>query len=77
MIQWVLFSSSDQGLNAIWEAAENTIRQISLSFYTENACRERQGLIGTELIHTSRGGFAVYGDLALTRKHILDGLEMA
>ncbi|MFW5728657.1 MAG: hypothetical protein ACOCYG_03255, partial [Spirochaetota bacterium] len=71
------FHSSDHGLNAIWEAAENTIRQVSLSFYADNARRERQGWIGTELIHAGRGGFAVFGDLALARKHIIDGLECA
>ncbi len=71
------FHSSDPGLNAIWEAAENTIRQVSLSFYTDNARRERQGWMGTELIHTGRGGFAVYGDLALARKQIVDALECA
>jgi alpha-L-rhamnosidase len=71
------FHSSDFGLNAIWEAAENTIRQVSLSFYADNARRERQGWIGTELIHTARGSFAVFGDVALARKHIIDGLECA
>lgn len=71
------FESSDRGLNAIWTATENTIRQVSLSFYTDNARRERQGWIGTELIHTWRGGYAVAADLELVRKQIIDGLECA
>ncbi len=71
------FTSSDKALNAIWAAAYTTLRQTSLTFYVDNARRERQAWNGTEIINSARGGFALAGDLALTRKHLEDSLDDA
>ena len=71
------FKSSDKALTAIWAAADRTIRQTSLWFYVDNARRERQAWNGTEIINIARGGFALVGDLALTKKHLQDSLDDA
>ncbi|MFW5866165.1 MAG: hypothetical protein ACOCX2_00015 [Armatimonadota bacterium] len=71
------FDSSDCGLNAVWQAAADTVRQISLWGYVDNAWRERHQWLGTELVHAWRGGYAVAGDLELTRKNLIDALEYA
>ncbi len=71
------FDSSSPGLNAIWQAACDTVRSISTSFYCDNTRRERQSWVGTELINAWKGGWATCGDLALGRKHIVEALEAA
>jgi hypothetical protein len=62
-------------LNAIWSSTRETLHNISLSSYVDNARRERSAWIGTELIHAWRGGYAVEGDLELARKTLCDALD--
>jgi len=69
------YHSSDVGLNAVWQAAADTIRQISLWDYVDNAWRERHAWLGTELVNAWRGGYAVAGDLELIRKNLIDALD--
>ncbi|MFW5866167.1 MAG: hypothetical protein ACOCX2_00025 [Armatimonadota bacterium] len=69
------FHSSDAGLNAVWQAAADTVRQVSLWNYVDNAWRERKPWLGPNLVNAWRGGYAVAGDLDLIRKNLIDGLD--